>query len=441
MITKSLKGKYKNTLHFIDSLIHVAINGYPAKNLTVIGVTGTDGKTTVSHLIYEMLKNSGKQVALISTVAAYIGDKVVNTGFHVTTPDAKFLQPLIKRMKEKEVKYLVLEATSHGLDQHRTLGCNFWGGVLTNITHEHLDYHTSLERYKNAKSKLFKKVKVAVLNRDDLSYKYFKSVIKSGSNVISYALEGSATYKATNISLKKGVMTFWIIEGGKKFKLHTSLIGDYNVSNILAAVGIARALNIKWDIIRKTVTSFSGVSGRMEIIKGNQPFTVIVDFAHTPNALENVLRTLRGLKPKGGRLIVVFGCAGERDVKKRPMMADISTRLADVSIFTAEDPRHEDVNEIIEKMVKGVKKSSAVEVDKLSKINQYKNKNVFLREPNRKKAISFAIEKIARKGDTVVICGKGHEKSMSYEGVEYPWSDKEAVMVALSDGIKKIDRK
>ncbi len=404
----NIVGKYKNFLHFATSFREVFINGYPARKLTVIGVTGTNGKTTTSHLIYEILRRAGKKTALISTVGAYVEGSFADTGFHVTTPDAKLLQPLIRKITKKGVKYLVLETTSHGLDQHRTLGCNYWGGVLTNVTHEHLDYHKTFENYRNAKMKLFRGVKTAVLNKDDSSFGYFKSLLRKSTKLFTYSLKERAFLTAFAIKLKKRSMSFNVKERRKKYHVETTLVGKYNVSNILAAACIARSLEIGWKEILSAIEDFQGVKGRMEIIDCGQSFSVIVDFAHTPNGLENVLKTLRELKPRKSKLVAVFGCAGERDIEKRPMMGKISSGLADISVFTAEDPRHEDVDKIIDFMVKGAKEG----------------RGKFYREPDRRKAIDFAINNLAKKGDIIVICGKGPEKSLAIGDKEYPWSDK-----------------
>lgn len=419
----NLSGKYKNFKHLLISLREIVKNGYPARNLVVVGVTGTDGKTTTAHLIYEILRKAELKVALVSTVAAFFGDEKIDTGFHTTTPDATILQPLLRKLADQGVKYVVLEATSHGLDQHRLLGANFWAGVLTNVTNEHLDYHKTIERYKAAKAKLFRGVKTAVLNRDDTSFDYFRKSVPEESRIISYGIKNAATLCATNIKLANSGMTFSISEGGKLHTLETKLVGDYNVSNILAAVGVARALKIDWPVIREAVKGFHGVEGRMEAVQNNRGLRLIIDFAHTPNSLQNILGALSAKKPRGARLIAVFGCAGERDVEKRPLMGEISTRLADVSIFTAEDPRSEDVNDIIDQMVEGAKR--------------VRGKHKYFRVPERGEAIKHAID-IAKKGDIVVICGKGHEKSMAYNGVEYPWSDREAVREALNGKVKTI---
>ena len=415
MKIEELRGKLKNIKHFFISIREVIKHGYPAKKMTVIGVTGTDGKTTTCHLIYEILRTAGKRVALISTIGAYFNRQKIDIGLHTTTPDATILQPLVAKMAKQGIKYLVLETTSHGLDQHRVLGCNFSIGVLTNVTREHLNYHKTFENYRRAKAKLFKKVKIAVLNKDDPSFSFFKKNIKPKTKIISYSLKEQANLKLVSAQISASGMRFIIKSGRKKIRLKTKLIGDYNLANILAAAGVARKLGVNWELIQEAIAGFTGVLGRMEAIDFGQPFSVIVDFAHTPNALEKVLRTLRKLKDKNARLIVVFGCAGERDFLKRPIMGKIATELADISIFTAEDPRHEKVKDIIEQMVGGA--------------NEGKD---FHCEPDRQKAINLAV-KLAKPNDVVVICGKGHEKSMAYGDRELPWSDQMAAERALKN--------
>ncbi len=389
----SIVGKYKNLRHFLDSFWWVVKNGYPARKLIVIGVTGTDGKTTTSHLIYEILKAGGRRVALISTVGAFIDSKEIDTGFHVTTPDAKFLQPLIVKMVKRGVKYLVLETTSHGLDQHRTLGCNYSIGVLTNITHEHLDYHKTFSNYAKAKAKLFNWSKTLIINRK--YHRFIKSFIKNRKEIFLY---DENTLKG---ELKKIVSS--------KFN------EPYNLLNSTAAILVAKKLEIEDKDIVKAIKNFKGVEGRMQEIKNNKRIRIIVDFAHTPNALKEVLTTLQKQKNKNSKLISVFGCAGERDIEKRPMMGKISSEFADISVFTAEDPRGENVEDIISQMMSGIK-------NRKSKIHVI---------PDRREAISYAVNKLSKDGDIVVICGKGHEKSMNFNGVEQKWSDSEVIRRVL----------
>lgn len=422
--SRRIVGRYKNLVHLTESIKNVIINGFPAGKLYIIGITGTDGKTTTSHLTYEFLIKGGYKTALISTVGAYIKGKVLDTGFHVTTPDAKLLQPLLKQIVNKDVKYLVLETTSHGLDQHRTLGCNFKVGVLTNVTHEHLDYHRNFESYRRSKAKLFRGVDYAVLNKDDESFNFFKSKLKKDCKIISYSMDKKAVLSISSINLNTGGMDIEIKERGKTHKLTSTLMGEYNASNILAACGAARVVGVEWNAISQALKEFKGVKGRMEIIDKGQPFTVLVDFAHTPNALESVLLSLRRVK-NDKKLIVVFGCAGERDILKRPMMGEIAARLANVSIFTAEDPRRENVEDIIASMVEGANRIGALEFRKGN--GNFLKKNMYLTIPDRGEAIRCALQQIASSGDIVVICGKGHEKSLAFGDKEIPWSDQKAV--------------
>ena len=403
-------------------LLASAWNDFPSKNLKVVGVTGTDGKTTTVNIIYWILNKSKKKAGLVSTVSAKIGKVEKDTGLHITNPESIQLQKFLSEMVKENCEYAVLEVTSHGLDQERIAGIDFDIAVLTNITHEHIDYHKTYERYLRSKSKLFKKAKVAVLNKDDSSYKKIKKRLSSKTKQLSY---GSKTLKG---DIKKAV--------DERFT------EPYNKLNATAAVVVARELGIKDTNIVEAIKTFPGVPGRMDRIKNNRGINIFVDFAHTPNALKNVLQTLINSKKKENKLIVVFGCTGERDVGKRAMMGNISTKIADISIFTAEDPRDENVNNIIQEMVKGAKKNGAKEfLQEKYKIQKFEKDHYFVRIPERGEGISFAIQKLAKKGDVVVICGKGHEKSMAYNGIEHPWSDHAAVKMALMGRVKIIKRK
>ena len=398
-----MEGRYKNFKHWLEAVWAVIINGYPARKLKVIGVTGTDGKTTTCHLIYEMLKAAGKKVALVSTVAAYIGDEQIDTGFHVTTPDAKFLQLLIKRIVETGMEYLVLEVTSHGLDQHRVLGCNFMVGVVTNITHEHLDYHKTQKRYLGTKAKLFRRVDYSVLNFDDKSFEFLKS--RAEGKKISYSLKSPADFNL------------------KKFLLKLKIPGDYNLQNALAAAAAASALGIEKNKILKSLNNFLGVLGRMDDVDLGQNFRVFIDFAHTPNALKEAFKTLKSQIPNSeSKLIVVFGAAGERDKDKRSMMGKVAADLADVSILTAEDPRREKVEDICKSIAEGFPEGR----------QQGKNYHIIR---DRANAIKFAVN-LAADGDVVGFFGKAHEKSMCFGKKEYPWDEFVVVEKAINERLK-----
>lgn len=387
--------KVKNIFHLLTAIFSVIYFRYPARKMTVIGVTGTDGKTTTCHLIYHLLKSAGYSVGLISTVGAYYGSKEIDTGFHTTTPNSFHLQKLIHQMQQAGVKYLVLEVTSHALDQYRVFGCNFKVGVLTNITHDHLDYFCTMDNLILAKTKLLTSAKVAIVNKLDPSFTKVKSIISKTKN-------NPSTVIYPNDSIDTPI----------KDAIEKRFTEPYNQLNAEAAILAVQSIGIPVIKIPQAITTFPGVPGRMEYIVAGQYFTVIVDFASTPNALENVLSGLRKNLKENTKLICVFGCAGERDKGKRPMMGKISTKLADLSIFTAEDPRTENVDDIINQIAGG-------EVG-----------NKYLIEPDRKKAIELAISK-AKRGDIIIVCGKGHEKSMCFGKKEIPWSDQEVILASI----------
>ncbi|MBI2596977.1 UDP-N-acetylmuramoyl-L-alanyl-D-glutamate--2,6-diaminopimelate ligase [Candidatus Daviesbacteria bacterium] len=388
---RPLLQKLKNIFyHLPQAFIANILYGFPSNGMTIVGVTGTDGKTTTTNLIYKILKDSGKKVSMISTINAVIGGKTYDTGFHVTSPDPFTLQKFIRNAKNSGDNYLALEVTSHALDQYRFWGINFTVGVITNITHEHLDYHQTFENYFKTKLKLIKYAKWRVVNEN---------------------LKGDWGDRG---SKGNGVVTF----GSSGPKLNLKLIGDYNLENAYASLAVAKVLGIDAESAQRSVEGFTGIPGRMEEVKNNRGIKIFVDFAHTPNALKQALKALR---PKAyGRLIVVFGAASERDILKRPIMGEIAAKEADMTILTDEDPRHEDRNKILNEIAGGAMMAGAKDG-----INLFK-------EPDRAKAIKLAIT-LAKKGDIIGIFGKGHEKSINYRGVETPWSDFEAVKKALTN--------
>ncbi len=411
MVLRSIK----NLLHLGSAFLATVRYFYPAKHITVIGITGTDGKTTTATLIYHLLRTSGNKAALISTVEAIIGSKKLKTGLHVTTPDPWMLQKLIKQAVDSGCKYLILEMTSHGLDQHRLLGTNPSIAVLTNITHEHLDYHGTYEKYFQSKMKLMKIAKTVVINKEDSSYKKIKRSITPNKKVISYGL-GSLTGEPGKIVIKKFPQ-------------------DYNRLNATAAILTARELGISEVQIIKRIRSFKGVVGRMDEINNKMGIRIIVDFAHTPGALESVLKHLKKLKKNDQKLIAVFGSAGDRDIGKREMMGQVAGKQAKITVHTDEERRYGNVDGIIDDISIGVKKAGAKELIRGVK---FVKPRVYIKISERGEAITVAIQELAKKGDTVVICGKGHEQSMSYSGTEHLWSDHEAVKLAISGKVKRI---
>lgn len=407
--------------------LSAAFYGFPARRLVVIGVTGTDGKTTTSNLIYKILQQAGIRAGMISTVNAVIGDEEIDTGFHVTTPEAPDVQRYLWHMLDAGLTHVVLESTSHGLAQHRVTACEFDIGVVTNITHEHLDYHGSYEAYRAAKGMLFASLAhtrpkalgvspLAVLNRDDQSYSYLAEI--SAVRQVAYSLSPDADFSAAEILYENGHLRFTVRGPGFETLLRPNLVGDFNVSNCLAAFSACVAgLGIAPQVAADGIAALQGVPGRMERIDMGQPFTAVVDFAHTPNALQAALKTARSMT--GGRVIAVFGSAGLRDRQKRRMMAEESARLADVSILTAEDPRTESLDAILEEMGAAAREQGGVEGKS------------YYRVPDRGEAIRLAV-RLARPGDLVIACGKGHEQSMCFGTTEYLWDDRTAMRAALA---------
>jgi len=405
-----------------------AFHDHPGRKLVVIGVTGTDGKTTTCNLIHRILLAAGLKAGMISTVNAVIGKEVLDTGFHVTTPEAPNIQDYLAKMVAAGLTHVVLETTSHGLYQDRVTGSEMDVAVVTNVTHEHLDYHGSYDAYLKAKGillemllktseKRFGNPRTAVLNQDDQSFKYL-SGIKVGSR-ITYGSQPEADLRSEDIRYTPNGIEFTARTGKSQMEIHCQLAGAFNVANCLAAIGATHlALDIPTEAISQGIASLTGIPGRMERIDLGQPFTAIVDFAHTPNALKVALEALRPMTR--GRLIAVYGSAGLRDQQKRRMMAETSAYLADVSILTAEDPRTEPLDRILAEMAAGAISKGGVEGKS------------FFRVADRSEAIRQAV-RMAQAGDVVVACGKGHEQSMCFGETEYPWDDRTAMRAALSE--------
>lgn len=390
--------KIKNYYHLLQAAGSAVFFNFPSNHITVIGVTGTDGKTTTVHMIYEILKASGQKASMVSSIYAAIGSKTYDTGLHITTPSAWHIQKLLRRAVDAGHRYFVLETTSHGLDQNRLAFTKVEVGVLTNITHEHLDYHKSWPKYATAKLKLLKMAKFSIINSDD--EKSFSIISKKlYTTPISYSLQGKSDFnlKNTGITLK--------------------IPGLYNLSNALAAFAATAILGIPKPKIKKALLNYSGTRGRMDKINLKQNFEVVVDFAHTPNALEQALITLKSrIDGRSSKVIAVFGAASQRDIKKRPLMGAVADKLADVVVLTAEDPRNEDPMVITAQIKNGMQNKKA-------------GHDLF-EIPNRSEAINYAVQ-IANPGDIVALFGKGHEKSMAIKGVETPWDEYEAARIAI----------
>jgi UDP-N-acetylmuramoyl-L-alanyl-D-glutamate--2,6-diaminopimelate ligase len=413
------------------ALAHLAAawHGHPSRRLKVIGVTGTDGKTTTSTLIQSILLAAGRPSGLVSTVSASIGGQEMDTGFHTTTPDALELQNYLACMVEAGMEYAVLETTSHGLEQQRAAAVDYDVAVLTNITHEHLDQHGTFEAYRQAKALLFRYLatsarkpgvdKVSILNADDASYPLLRQI--PADVHLTYGLDSPASVTARDLALTASVARFTAVTPDGAFPVESRLLGRFNVYNLLAAIAVGVSQGVPASAIEQGIAAVQGVVGRMESITlPGRPTglpAIIVDFAHTPNALENALRFARTLTT--GRLIAVFGCAGLRDRGKRPLMGEVAGRLANFTIITAEDPRTESLDEIMDQIAAGCRAAGRSEGEG------------YIMVGDRGEAIARAVA-LAGPGDLVIVCGKGHERSMCYGTLEHPWSDQDAVRAALA---------
>jgi UDP-N-acetylmuramoyl-L-alanyl-D-glutamate--2,6-diaminopimelate ligase len=409
--------------------LSAAYAGFPSRRLVMIGVTGTDGKTTTTSLIHSILSVAGLRVGMISTINALLGDEELPTGLHVTTPPAPQVQGYLARMVEAGLTHCVLEATSHGLAQHRVSACDFDAAVVTNIQHEHLDFHGSWEEYRAAKAMLFRHLmsgvrksgvpKLAVINQDDTPSADYLAAIPVDKR-LRYAIDAEeAEVRATEIDYRPDATSITIrLPDGSRLPVESALVGAFNVSNILAAVALGYGLDIPVEAIKSGVEAVRHISGRMERIDEGQPFLALVDFAHTPNALRRALETARMMIQPGGRVIVVFGSAGLRDPEKRAMMGRIAGELADRVVITAEDPRTESLEAIMATSAAACAERGGVEGE------------TFWQVPDRGEAIHHAV-RFAEPGDVVIVCGKGHEQSMCFGTVEYPWDDRKATRAAL----------
>ncbi len=427
--------------HLPQSALALARFGAPAKDMTVVGVTGTDGKTTTSSLIHHLLVQAKIPSGMITTVQAVIDGQLLDTGFHTTTPTAWHTQDLLSQARRAGATHMVIEATSIGLDQHRLYGIPFQIAVLTNITQDHFDYHKSYEKYLHTKAKLFLGSQFSILNQDDRSYGPMTAYIQEHNpqtNIITYAIDAAANLQASNIRLTQSGLSFTcrlhhplFAAQPVEFPVKSPLLGEFNVYNILAAIAAGLALGFDHQTIAKNLPSFQPIAGRQEHLT-IQDREVIIDFAHTPNALDSLLKSLKQIFPKSRRL-VMFGATGERDSLKRPLMGEIACLHSDVVVFTSDDTYHEPIGQIHKQLIEGASSTQAVRISLSDSIPR--NKTVFLTIPDRQEAANY-LARISQPGDVVVMLGKGHERSLNLGGVEHPWSEREAVLEAFNQ-IKK----
>ena len=373
--------------HFMQSVVATTRYGRPARKLHVIGVTGTNGKTTTCFMIWNMLKKAGYKTGIMTTVAWGV-DKLTPELGHMTTVDAFTLNKRISEIKKQGAEYLVLEVTSHALAEHRILGIPIEIAVFTNLTHDHLDYHRTFTKYRDAKGKLFKKAKFSIFNADDAATKFYAMHTKK---YITYGIN-YGDKKAENIKLSNTGVKYSCGD----MKIETKIPGEFNVYNSLAAAIVGEKLGLKKSQIEEGIKSLESVEGRMNVIDEGQPFTVIVDYAHAPDALEKVFESVKGHK---GKIIAVHGGAGRRDPSTRPIRGMILGKYADFVIITEDDSRDEDPEKIAEGFIKGAEKAKKTLGKDL------------IKELDREKAIELAIN-TAKKDDIVLILGKGHEKTI-----------------------------
>ena len=397
------------------ALAIAACNFYdnPSRKMKLIGVTGTNGKTTSAFMLKGILEAAGYKVGLIGTIANYIGSEELHA--ERTTPESLELQSLFNKMVESNVDYCVMEVSSHALDLHRVYGVEFEEGIFTNLTQDHLDFHKTFENYYNAKAKLFSMSKKSIINIDDeYGFRLFNEISeKKSSKITTYSIENVSDLRGEAINLEATGVKFNIKVNGIEKKVNISIPGKYNVYNALGCIGVALNEGIDIDKIIKALSTIT-VPGRCENLTLGKKcgFQVIRDYSHTPDSLKNILENLRELTE--GRIICIFGCGGDRDKTKRPIMGEIGTNLSDIAIITSDNPRSEDPYSILNDIVAGVKKDNYKVVE------------------NRKEAIKTALL-IAKEGDIVVIAGKGHETYQILRNETIHFDEKEVVLELMKE--------
>lgn len=364
--------------------------GNPASKFSLVGITGTNGKTTSTYLVKSILETAGKRVGIIGTNQNIIGDKVLLTKSTTpTTPNALELQQLFTEMVNNGAQYVVMEVSSHALELDRVYGCKFDVGVFTNLTQDHLDFHKTMENYFNAKAKLFDISEKGVVNYDDESG---KRIYEKGAcaDIMRVGLGEECDLRAENISFSSRGADFDMVYGGKAYKTHIQIPGEFSVYNAICAAGAALQLGIDIETVIKGLANAVGVLGRVEVVPTDTDYTVIIDYAHTPDGLENIINCVKGFAE--GRTITVFGCGGDRDSAKRAVMGEIAGRLSDYSIITSDNPRTEDPEKIVRMIEEGMKKTDGE----------------YILITDRREAIGYALD-MAKKGDVIILAGKGQE--------------------------------
>lgn len=397
--------------HLLEAMLLHALAGFPARGFKVIGVTGTNGKTSTVYMIHRMLHEAGYKVGVMSTVAYGVGDDIRPQVHHMTNVSVPELIKRLKWMRSQGAEWLVLETTSHALAQHRVWGVPYSVAVMTNITHEHLDYHGTFERYLEAKRSLFtitnrnrKGLRVGIVNAEDPNADKFVASIQ---NPVTYGV-GTGDMSATNVKLTPAGSQFTVTAGDQHYDIRCKLPGSFNVSNALATVGVGRAIGLTKEQIEQGIAALEGVEGRMTRIDEGQPFDVIIDFAHTPDSFEKLFKDLRPVVK--GKLICMFGSAGRRDEAKRAVQGKLAGQYCDEVIVTEEDDRDIDGQAIMQQIAGGAAEAGKVQ-----------DKDLFLVH-DRTEAIAFTLKR-AKQGDTVILLGKGHEKTIERADGEHDWDE------------------
>jgi UDP-N-acetylmuramoyl-L-alanyl-D-glutamate--2,6-diaminopimelate ligase len=413
LIPRSLFAWIEPIGHLAEAAIYQVLAGFPARGINIIGVTGTDGKSTTATMIATMLRTSGKKVAVMTTIATDFGDGAgeQTNPDHMTTPSAKVLLQHLKKVKAAKVDWLVLETSSHALAQHRVFGVPYSVAVFTNLTHEHLDYHKTFERYRNAKRLLFKATRrnrkglqMGVINADDPSSQYF---VNDSKHAVTYGVD-AGDVRATNIKLNSGGSSYTAVHQDVEYKIICNVPGRFNVYNSLASIATGIILGLTKQEIEKGITSLKSVDGRMNLIESKNGFHIYIDYAVTPAALENVLRTVK--ETTKGAVRIVFGATGDRDKSKRPVMGRIAAELADAIYLTDDETHTENPATIRSEVLAGITEAGGTD-----KCQEY---------DDRGDAIRTAIAE-ARKGDSIVIAGLGHQTTRNMNDIDEPWSDTE----------------
>lgn len=414
--------------HLVESVLWQVVMGFPARGMKVIGVTGTDGKTTTSTMIYTMLNTAGIKTGLMTTIGYGTPQHWHDNQVHMTTLPTRAMLGRIKQLRAEGIEWLVLETTSHALAQNRVWGIPYNLAVMTNVTHEHLDYHGTFEKYRAAKRRLFEhatanragKVRIrGIINADDPSAEFFAQGM--GSNFLTYSLVHGDITASKVASAGPGSKFDVTVDGGEPFAAQINLPGTFNVSNALAAVGVGAALGLEPDQIAAGLAALKSVEGRMNAIDEGQNYAVIVDFAHTPDSFEKILGSMREMAK--GKLIVMFGSAGRRDEAKRGQQGASAGKWADIVVVTEEDDRDIDGGLIMQQIAAGAV-SAGKQIDQ----------NLFLVH-DRTEAIRFAVGQ-AGTGDTVLLLGKGHEKMIERADGEHPWDENGTARAAIRERLR-----